>query len=166
VHASLLMKGGAVPLEAFTRWLYRNGRPNSLARAINSVWARAFATGRGPKMVATLEVVGRKSGKPVRLPVVIADLDGERYLVSMLGNNTNWVRNVRAAGHRAVLLRGGRTPIRLDEIPIEQRAPVIKRYCHVATSGRVHIPVDPDAPISAFESVATRYPVFRIVPQS
>jgi hypothetical protein len=84
----------------------------------------------------------------------------------MLGNNTNWVRNVRAAGHRAVLLRGGRTPIRLDEIPIEQRAPVIKRYCHVATSGRVHIPVDPDAPISAFESVATRYPVFRIVPQS
>jgi deazaflavin-dependent oxidoreductase (nitroreductase family) len=160
------MKGGAVPLEAFTRWLYRNGRPNSLARAINAVWARAFATGRGPKMVATLEVVGRKSGKPVRLPVVIADLDGERYLVSMLGNNTNWVRNVRAAGHRAVLLRGGRTPIRLDEIPIEQRAPVIKRYCHVATSGRVHIPVDPDAPISAFESVATRYPVFRIVPQS
>ena len=73
-----------MPLEAFTRWLYRNGRPNSLARAINSVWARAFATGRGPKMVATLEVVGRKSGKPVRLPVVIADLDGERYLVSML----------------------------------------------------------------------------------
>ena len=99
-----------MPVETFTRWLYRDGRPNSLARAINAVWARAFATGRGPASVATLEVVGRKSGKPVRLPVVIADLDGERYLVSMLGDNTNWVRNVRAAGHRAVLLRGAAQP--------------------------------------------------------
>lgn len=155
-----------MPVEAFTRWLYRDGRPNALARAINAVWARIFATGRGPSSVATLEVVGRKSGKSVRLPVVIADLDGERYLVSMLGDNTNWVRNVRAAGHRAVLLRGGRTAIRLDEVPVEHRARIIKRYCQVATSGRVHIPVDPDAPVSAFESVADQYPVFRIVPQS
>src|SRR5512139_3462516 len=91
-------------------------------------------------------------------------LDGERYLVSMLGDNTNWVRNVRAADHRAVLVRGGRTAIRLQEIPVEQRPPIIKRYCQVATSGRVHIPVDPDAPVSAFESVASRYPVFRIDP--
>ena len=83
----------------------------------------------------------------------------------MLGDNTNWVRNVRAAGYRAVLLQGGRTAIRLDEIPIDQRAPIIKRYCQVATSGRVHIPVDPDAPVSSFESVAALYPVFRIVSQ-
>jgi deazaflavin-dependent oxidoreductase (nitroreductase family) len=149
-------------IEAFTRWLYREGRPNALARALNAVWARVFATGRGPSSVATLEVVGRKSGKPVRLPVVIADLDEERYLVSMLGDHTNWVRNVRAADHRAVLVRGRRTPIRLHEIPVEHRAPVIKRYCQVATSGRVHIPVDPDAPVAAFDSVAGRYPVFRI----
>ena len=63
------------------------------------------------------------------------------------------------------LLQGGRTDIRLDEVPIQDRAPIIRRYCQVATSGRVHIPVDPDAPVSAFESVAARYPVFRIVPQ-
>lgn len=45
------------------------------------------------------------------------------------------------------------------------RAPIIKRYCKVATSGRVHIPVDPNAPIAAFEAIATGYPVFRIVTQ-
>lgn len=150
----------------FTRWLYRGGRPNALARALNAVWARVFATGRTPWPVATLEVTGRRSGKPVRLPVVIADLDGERYLVSMLGEDTNWVRNVRAAGHRAVLLQRGRTPVRLDEVPVDRRAPVIKRYCEVATSGRVHIPVDPGAPVAEFEAIAPRYPVFRIVPVS
>lgn len=153
-----------MPLERFTRWLYRKGRPNFLARALNVIWARVFATGRAPWPVATLEVIGRKSGKPVRLPVVIAELEGERYLVSMLGENTNWVRNVRSAGHQAVLLQGRRTDIRLDEVPIGKRAPIIKRYCAVATSGRVHIPVDPSAPVSEFAAIATRYPVFRIVP--
>lgn len=151
------------PIEAFTRWLYRGGRPNSLARILNGAWARVFAMGRGPAVVATLEVVGRRSGRPVRLPVVIADLAGEHYLVSMLGEGTNWVRNVRAAGHRAVLIKGGRTPVRLEEVPVEQRAPIIKRYCQVATSGRVHIPVDPTAPASEFEAIAAQYPVFRIV---
>ena len=153
-----------MPLERFTRWLYRGGRPNLLARALNAISARIFATGRSPWPVATLEVVGRKSGKPVRLPVVIADLDGERYLVSMLGENTNWVRNVRSAGHRAVLIHGRRQDIRLDEVSIEKRAPVIKRYCEVATSGRVHIPVDHRAPVADFEAIAARYPVLRIVP--
>ena len=151
-------------LERFTRWLYREGRPNFLARRLNAMWARVFATGRAPRSVATLQVIGRKSGKPVRLPVVIADVGGERYLVSMLGENTNWVRNVRSAGHRAVLLQGGRTDVRLDEVPIENRAAILKRYCKVATSGRLHIPVDPNAPVSEFEAVAARYPVFRIVP--
>ena len=155
-----------MPLERFTRWLYRTGRPNLLARALNRMWARVFATGRAPGPVATLEVTGRRSGNPVRLPVVIADLEGERYLVSMLGEDTNWVRNVRAAGHRAVLVHGRRTTIRLDEVPTEARAPILKRYCEVATSGRVHIPVDPSAPVSEFEAVAARYPVFHIVPLS
>ena len=148
------------------RWLYRGGRPNALARLINRAWATAYAAGLWPSRLATLEVRGRRTGRTVSFPVVIADHEGDRYLVSMLGDNTNWVRNVRAAGHQAMLLQGGRTAIRLDEVPVEHRATIIKRYCQVASSGRVHIPVDPDAPVSAFESVAARYPVFRIVPQS
>jgi len=150
-------------VQGLNRWLYRGRRPNAVARVINGVWARLFATGRGPARVATLEVVGRRSGNPVRLPVVIADLDGERYLVSMLGEDTNWVRNVRAAGNKAVLLQGDRTPIRLEEVAVERRAPVIKRYCEVAPGGRPHIPVDPGAPLSAFEAIAARYPAFRIM---
>lgn len=151
-------------LESFNRWLYRSGRPNALARSINAVWARAFATGRGPAIAATLEVTGRRSGNPVRLPVVVVEQDGERYLVSMLGEDVNWVRNVRAADHRALLLQGGRTPVTLDEVPVAERAPILKRYCQVAAGGRVHITVDLGAPIEEFEAVAAHYPVFRIRP--
>jgi hypothetical protein len=49
-----------------------------------------------------VEVTGRRSGKTISFPAVIADYDGGRYLVSMLGQDTSWVRNVRASGGRAV----------------------------------------------------------------
>lgn len=155
-----------MPNPRFNRWLYRGGRPNRLARAINHLSARVFATGRGPGLMATLEVTGRRSGRPVRLPIVVVDLEGERYLVSMLGEHTNWVRNVRAADNRAVLLQGRRTPIHLAEVPVEQRAPMIKRFCEIAPGGRVHIPVRPDAPVDQFEAVADRYPVFQVTAES
>ncbi|WP_347354433.1 nitroreductase/quinone reductase family protein [Intrasporangium sp.] len=154
-----------MPNQRFNRWLYRGGRPNRLARAVNGVWARVFATGLGPGMTAALEVTGRTSGRPVTLPIVVVHLGGEHYLVSMLGENTNWVRNVRAAGGRAVLVRRGRTRVTLEDVPAQQRAPIIKRYCQIAPGGRVHIPVDPDAPLQEFAAVAGRYPVFRVTPE-
>ena len=45
-----------------------------------------------------MEVTGRKSGRTVSLPLVVAAASGERNLVSMLGERVNWVQNVRAAG--------------------------------------------------------------------
>ena len=66
----------------FDRWLYRGGRPNRLARLMVRFWAGVFARGWVlPERVATLEVVGRRSGRLVALPVVVADHEGERYLV-------------------------------------------------------------------------------------
>lgn len=45
----------------------------------------AFAAGIAPWRVAALEITGRRSGRVISFPVVIANVDGERYLVSMLG---------------------------------------------------------------------------------
>jgi hypothetical protein len=42
----------------------------------------------------TLEIVGRRSGEVISFPVVVAEYQGEPYLVSMLGNHTTWMRNV------------------------------------------------------------------------
>lgn len=148
------------------QWMYRGQRPNWIARILNNFWAWFHSAGIAPNWLATLEVTGRKSGKLIAVPVVIASVDGERYLVSMLGDDAQWVQNIRAAHGKAFLRSGKRVEILLEEVPTEQRAPILKAYLNVAPGARPHIPVDKDAPLSAFEAVAAAYPAFRIVTKS
>jgi deazaflavin-dependent oxidoreductase (nitroreductase family) len=119
----------------FKRWLYRGQRPNWIARMLNRAWAALFSSGILPDYMATLEVTGRKSGRTVSLPVAVTVVNGQRYLVSMLGENVHWVQNVRAAGGKAVLRRHGREEVLLVEVPTGQRAPILKAYLQRAPGG-------------------------------
>lgn len=150
---------------AMKRWLYRGGRPNRVATVINRCWAAVHALGVAPNYLVTLDVPGRRSGRTVSLPMVIAIVDGERYLVSMLGEEVDWVRNVRAAGGTVTLRHGRREEVRLEEVAADRRAPVLKAYLQRAPGARPHLPVHKDAPLSEFERVASRFPVFRIAPR-
>ncbi|MEV0003599.1 nitroreductase/quinone reductase family protein [Micromonospora sp. NPDC050980] len=145
------------------RWMYRSGRPNRLARVLNGLAARQHAAGLGPQHWVTLEVRGRRTGRTVALPLVVADHEGERYLVSMLGERVNWVANVRAAGGRAVLRHGGREPVRLVEVDVADRPPILRRHLALAPGARPHVPVDRHAPLAEFARVAPGIPVFRVV---
>jgi deazaflavin-dependent oxidoreductase (nitroreductase family) len=145
----------------FKRWLYR-GRPNWIARILNRAWAAVAAWGVTSDYMVTLEVAGRKSGRIVSLPVVLAVVDGQRYLVSMLGESGQWVRNVRAAGGRAVLRSGGREEVQLEEVPNGQRAPILRAYLQRAPGARPHVPVNKDGTLAEFERVAAAFPVFRV----
>jgi deazaflavin-dependent oxidoreductase (nitroreductase family) len=109
-----------------------------------------------------LEVTGRKTGRMVSLPVVVVRIAGQRYLVSMLGENVQWVHNVRAAGGSAVLVSGEREKVQLQEVPSERRAPILKAYVQVAPGGRPHIPIDINAPLADFERLAPAFPVFSV----
>ncbi len=146
----------------YLRWLYRGGRPSWFARLQNRFSAIIFAAGIMPKRAATLEIRGRRTGRVISFPVAIADLDGDRYLVSMLGKNVNWVRNLKAAEGRAVLRHGRRETIRLEGVDPRLRAPILRRYLQVAPGARAHLPVDREAPLADFERIAPEYPVFRI----
>src|SRR5205809_5349366 len=141
-----------------TRWLYRGQRPNWIARILNRAWAAVASSGVASNYLVTLEVTGRKSGRTISLPVVIAIVDGQRYLVSMLGDNVHWVQNVRAAGGRAVLRSGGREEIQLEEVPAVSRAPILKAYLQRAPGARPHVPVDKDAPLAEVQKIAAAYP--------
>jgi deazaflavin-dependent oxidoreductase (nitroreductase family) len=147
----------------FTRWLYRGQRSNWIARMLNRAWAAVASSGVASNDLVTLKVTGRKSGRTVSLPLVVAAVDGERYVVSMLGENVQWVHNVRAAGGRAVLRSGGREEVHLEEVPAGQRAPILRAYLQQAPGARPHVPVNKDAPMADFEKVATAFPVFRVV---
>jgi deazaflavin-dependent oxidoreductase (nitroreductase family) len=149
----------------YLRWLYSGGRPNAFARAQNRLSALAFGAGLLPRRTAALEIRGRKTGKKVSLPVVVADYDGERYIVSMLGSHANWVRNLEAASGAAELHHGRREPVSLVAVPPEDRAPILRRYLALAPGARPHIPVDRHAPLEEFEEAAADYPVYRIVPR-
>jgi hypothetical protein len=68
-----------------------------VARLLNRVGVIAFTLGIAPNYLVTLDVLRRVSNRVISLSLVMAVVGGERYLVSMLGTNANWVRNVQAA---------------------------------------------------------------------
>jgi deazaflavin-dependent oxidoreductase (nitroreductase family) len=145
--------------------MFGRGRPNRVAALLNRGTACLASAGLSPDRLVTLEVRGRRTGRLRSLPVVVADHEGDRYLVSMLGQDAQWVRNVRAAGGQAVLRHGRREDVVLEEIDPGDRGPVLRRYLEVAPGARAHFPVDRRALPEELESIAARYPVFRIRPR-
>jgi hypothetical protein len=145
------------------QWLYRGQRPGWIAKILNRMWANVASKKVMDNGLVALEVIGRNSGRVVSFPLVMFNMDEQRYLASMLGEDAQWVRNVRAANGKAVLRSGGYEDVRLEEIPIHQRAPLLKAYLHAAPGARPHVFVDKDAPIAEFEKVAAEYPVFHVV---
>ncbi len=73
------------------KWLYRGGRPNRVAMLLNRCSVAIHALGVAPNYLVTLDVRGRRSGRRISLPLVMAVVEGERYLVSMLGAEVDWV---------------------------------------------------------------------------
>lgn len=147
---------------ALKRWLYRGQRPGWIAKTLNGMWANVAAKSVQSNGLVALEVVGRKSGKVISFPLVMVTLDGQRYLASMLGQDAQWVRNVRASGGKAVLKSGGRADVLLQELPADQRAPILKIYLHRAPGAQPHVPVHKDAPLAEFEKISEEFPVFRV----
>lgn len=118
----------------------------------------------------TLEVRGRASGRPVRVSLTQVHVGEARYLVS-LGGESQWVRNVRAAGGQAVLLSRGRTPVKLVEVPVEARAPILLAYVNQrafthsgAQSARHFFGLAAPPTLEDMQRLGDRYPVFQILP--
>jgi len=146
------------------RLLYRDWRPTRIGRWVNRFACWWSGLGLPPRFQAALEVRGRTSGRRRSNPVVIATVEGRRYLVSMLGPGSGWVKNVEAARGDAVIRQGRRRPVHLVSVPRERRAPILREYVRIALSGRQHFPVAVGAPLSEFQTIAERYPVYRIDP--
>jgi hypothetical protein len=153
-------KNGAVNRAGKKRALYPGGRPSPEAKAIH----RRFATRPIPRVLpvaAVLEVRGRRSGRGVRVPLAIVRYRRSWYLVSMFGEGSNWVKNVRASDGEVVLTHGRRRAVRLVEVPVPDRPPIIRRYL-LSLPQEPHTQVRWKDPLPAFQVVAAIYPVFRV----
>jgi polyisoprenoid-binding protein YceI len=145
------------------RAMYADGRADASARRLSRLWASVFALGLAPRRWVTLEVAGRRTGRPTRFPLGMADLSGNWYLVPMLGAECNWVKNVRAADG-AVIIRHGRAVHRqLVEVPVAERPAILSRYLQKVPGSRPHMPCGSGASASELRAVAECYPVFRVV---
>jgi hypothetical protein len=138
-----------------------------LVGVVEDVYRRVFwviaTLGLPPSFIIRLETEGRRSGRMYTSILLTANQSGERYLVSVLGDGSDWVRNVRAAGGRAAIRHGRRRVVRLEEVPTDQRPPILRAYLKWGLGARAVLELGPSSPIEEFQRIAPDHPTFRII---
>lgn len=128
-------------------------KPAFFIRSVFNPLAMRFGIGG----TTTLSVPRRRSGGEQRVPLVILEQDGQRYLVSARGE-TDWVRNLRAAGGQGELERRGATErFSSSEVAVGERSALLEAYRKLAgqaVSGHFKALPDP-----------ADHPVFRLEPR-
>jgi len=137
--------------------------PTRSTAMFNSMVAALTRMGISVYGSRVLYVRGRKSGEWRSTPVNPLSLDGKRYLVSPRGQ-TQWVRNMRAAGGGE--LRVGRRVERFaaTELPDDAKPPVLREYLRrwKFEVGMFFEDVTPDSPDERLLEIAPGFPVFQV----
>jgi deazaflavin-dependent oxidoreductase (nitroreductase family) len=109
-------------------------------------------------------VKGRKTGQLRSTAVAPLSAGGQRYLVSPRGN-TQWVRNLRAAGGEGELRLGRKVePFTATELDDEAKPEILRAYLkrYAFEVGAFFDGVGAKSPESELQRIAPRHPVFRI----
>ena len=126
-----------------------------------------FATKLGLSMRGSriLAHRGRTSGRTFTTPVNPLDLDGARYLVAPRGN-TQWSRNVRAAGGGELRLGRKREPFTATEVPDEVKPAILRAYLKIwkSETGKWFEGRNESSSDEELMAIAADHPVFRIEP--
>ena len=142
------------------RLYYRHRRPTWFGHVTSQFFCWWARIGSPPRLLVALEVVDRISGKKRCDAVMTPTVRGQRYVVSMFGTLSDWVQNLEACHGDAAIYHGRREHVRLILIPPQERAPVIKEFARIASSGRRHLPLATDV-----RSRTTR-PSLRFIPST
>jgi hypothetical protein len=126
-------------------------KPNAFTRKVFNPLAMRFNISG----TEGLAVRRRSSGETQRVPVIPIEVGGDAYLVSVRGES-DWVKNLRAAGECDLEGKEGAQHVRATEVPAGERPPILEAY--QAKAGRAvesHFKALPDP---------DDHPVFRIEP--
>jgi deazaflavin-dependent oxidoreductase (nitroreductase family) len=138
--------------------------PDWFTRKIfNPTVARLTKWGLSVKGSRLLEVRGRTSGEVRTTVVNLLTVDGVRYLVAPRGE-TQWVRNLRAAGTGTLRVGKRAETFTAHELPDEAKPPVIRAYLKAWAweVGKFFEGLEADSPDADIAAVAAGFPVFRI----
>ena len=118
-------------------------------------------------LMRVLRVRGRRSGRAYDVPIRIATWDGRRYILSLLGDS-QWARNLRAAGTAHLLVGTSAEPVVAREIQAEEKAAFLAWYCQQPEhrlSVRYGLRADPaNLTLAEVDRLARQYPIFRLQP--
>jgi deazaflavin-dependent oxidoreductase (nitroreductase family) len=116
-------------------------------------------------IMRVLRVRGRRSGRLYEVPVRIAAWNGHRYIVSVQGES-QWARNLRAAGAAELLVGTRVEPVAANEIRADEKAAFLAWYCRQPEhrlSVRYGFKADAGSLSPAeLDRVAHQYPIFRL----
>ena len=102
-------------------------KPPAFVRRVFNPLAMRFGIGGAQ----TLVVRRRTSGGEQVLPVIPVEHEGARYVVSTRGES-DWVKNLRAAGRGEIRRGQWSGSFTATEVPLDQREPIIATYRGVA----------------------------------
>ncbi len=133
-------------------------------------WLLGVGVPLGPMILLTVR--GRNTGQPRTTPVDLFERGGRSFLVSTHGEeNSNWVRNLRAAGEGALTRGRTRRAITVVELTPDEAGPVLKDVLGPRLALPVRgfvlrrtLGVAPGAPLDEFISAARSHPVFEVLP--
>lgn len=110
-----------------------------------------------------LQVRGRRSGEWRSVPVNLHVVDGNTYLVAPRGE-TQWVRNLRAAGRGRLRLGRHVQHFHASESAPEETPEILRSYLRRWSweVGQFFDGVGPDATDEELGTAARRHPVFRV----
>jgi deazaflavin-dependent oxidoreductase (nitroreductase family) len=141
----------------------RYDEPNGVAKAANTLVRWLAEAGVSLAGTRALRVRGRKTGKVRKVVINVLTVGGVDYLVSPRGN-TQWARNVRAAG--AVEMGPGwrRRKLRATEVDDADKPDLLRRYLdrwYWEVKGHI-AGLTPDSGDEQVRSAAPSIPVFAL----
>jgi len=134
-------------------------------RVWNGLFTGLLRVGVGPPGIQLITVRGRTTGREWSTPIQPVVLEGARYWVAVFGE-TDTVKNARTAG-RATLSRGSaREDVRLTEVPITERVPMLRARSARATGPMVqpYFAATPQSSDAELAAIAPRHTVFKLEP--
>ena len=135
-------------------------KPTAIERWFNRVFGILARLGIGLTHNYVLTVTGRATARHYSTPVNLLKIDDKDYLVAPRGE-AQWVLNVRVA-KRLILNRGSvEMHCAADEVLDPSKPAILKEYLSRYTmTVQRYFSITPDAPMTDFEKIAHRHPVF------